>query len=494
VVFLCGLRTRFLAEAFKSLETEVKNSPTKKDCCLMIDVMAIRKQTIVDPKEKERYVGFINYGPVTPEDSDTLATEALVFLLVGTRTHWKCPVGYFLCDKMSATTQAQLIRMALVKAADAGLRVWTITADGTSVNISTFRQLGCIFGTTYESTTTKFKHPSQDYYVYVILDPCHMLKLARNALGSLLSFNDQNGGKIKWEFFHNLHVLQQHEGLKLSNRLTTQHLEFRKHKMNVRLAAQTLSSSVADAIEFLDISMKMPEFQDSQPTVLFIRTIDRLFDMLNSRNPIGKGYKQPLRPNSQHIWENSLKAAAEYLLSLRTDDGQLLTSHRRKTFITGFVSTIKSTIEMANEMFFSLDSSFKYLLTYKYSQDHLELLFSCIRSRGGWNNNPNTLQLKYALRKMLMRNAITASKNANCIDFSDGSPTNIIPIFHTRKYTSPLCEPSDDNGKDNQVNKQATTSFTLQERMMVEHLDEGGHTEFIENILSTLGDSSYQNC
>ena len=82
--------------------------------------MAIRKQTVVDPKGTEQYVGFVNYGPMTPEDPDTLATEALVFLLVGMRTHWKCPVGYFLCDKMSARTQAQLIRMALVKAADAG--------------------------------------------------------------------------------------------------------------------------------------------------------------------------------------------------------------------------------------------------------------------------------------------------------------------------------------------------------------------------------------
>ena len=48
---------------------------------------------------------------------------------------------------MNAKTQAQLVRMALEKAADAGLRVWSITADGTSVNISTFTQLGCIFGT-----------------------------------------------------------------------------------------------------------------------------------------------------------------------------------------------------------------------------------------------------------------------------------------------------------------------------------------------------------
>lgn len=123
--------------------------------------------------------------------------------------------------------------------------------------------------------------------------------------------------------------------------------------MNVKLASQTLSSSVADAIEFLDLSMKMPQFKDSQPTVCFVRTIDRLFDTLNSRNPIGKGYKQPLRPHSRNIWESSLKAAAEYLLSLQTEDGQLLSTHRRKTFITGFVTTIKSTLELANELFFA---------------------------------------------------------------------------------------------------------------------------------------------
>ena len=93
----------FLDEAFKPLEAEVKLSPKKMDCSLIIGAMAIRKQTVVDPKGKERYVGHVNYGPMTPKDPDTLATESLVFLLVGTRRHWKCPVGY-LCNKMSATT------------------------------------------------------------------------------------------------------------------------------------------------------------------------------------------------------------------------------------------------------------------------------------------------------------------------------------------------------------------------------------------------------
>jgi hypothetical protein len=81
------------------------------------------------------------------------------------------------------------------------------------------------------------------------------------------------------------------------------------------------------------------------------------------------------------------------------------------------------------------------MLTYKFSQDHIELLFSCIRSKGGWNNNPNSMQVKYALRKMLFTYAVKASKNSNCIDFSKCFSSGIIPIFHKRKHRSPLINP-----------------------------------------------------
>ena len=87
--------------------------------------------------------------------------------------------------------------------------------------------------------------------------------------------------------------------------------------MNVALAAQTLSSSVADAIDFLALSMKLKEFQDSQPTVKFKRTIDRLVDLQNSRNPLGKGFKQPLRPETRETWEKILTESAQYLLNLK---------------------------------------------------------------------------------------------------------------------------------------------------------------------------------
>ena len=139
--------------------------------------------------------------------------------------------------------------------------------------------------------------------------------------------------------------------------------------------------------------MKLKEFNDSQPTVTFIRTIYRLFDLLNSQNPFGKGFKQPLRPETKETWKQILTESANYLLNLKSEASKLLVTHKRKTFILGFVVTVKSTIEMADEMF-SSSHPFKYILTYKFSQNHIELLFSCIRSMGGWNNNPHCLQLK----------------------------------------------------------------------------------------------------
>ena len=61
--------------------------------------------------------------------------------------------------------------------------------------------------------------------------------------------------------------------------------------MKVDLAAQAFSASVADAIEYCTNVLKLTQFQGSKATVKFIRHIDHLFDILNTRNPCAKGYK-----------------------------------------------------------------------------------------------------------------------------------------------------------------------------------------------------------
>jgi hypothetical protein len=84
----------------------------------------------------------------------------------------------------------------------------------------------------------------------------------------------QNEGfTATYEQIEEFQKLQEVEGLNLGNKLSRNQLKFQKHKMNVRLAAQTLSSSVANAVEFLDKSMKLPSFRNRHGTVIFIRTI-----------------------------------------------------------------------------------------------------------------------------------------------------------------------------------------------------------------------------
>ncbi len=307
---------------------KLKDSPENKDCALIIDAMSIRKQTVYDPKV-DTYAGFSDYGGALQEPCEQLASEALVFLLVRLRGHWKCPIPYFLTDKLSSNVQTQLVKIALLKTNKIGLRVWSVTCEGASTNLDMFKKLGCKFGKDFNSTASKFKHPSTQQDGFAILDPCHMLKLARNSLGDLSSFFSPSGQKIEWKFIKQLYELQKVEGLKLGNKLSSSHTEYGKTKMNVSLAAQTLSSSVADAIEFLSKGMKLPNFAGSEATVEFIRMIDCLFDILNSRNPLAKGFKQPLCSATAQRWMYVLKSTAGYLMSLKSSSGQPLYMHRR---------------------------------------------------------------------------------------------------------------------------------------------------------------------
>lgn len=56
-----------------------------------------------------------------------------------------------------------------------------------------------------------------------------------------------------------------------------------------------------------------------------------------------------------------------------------------------------------------------YVCCYKFSQDHLELLFAVFRSRLGYNNNPTAKQFIAAYRQILCNKNIKAPDTGNCI-------------------------------------------------------------------------------
>ena len=119
---------------------------------------------------------------------------------------------------------------------------------------------------------------------------------------------------VKWQDIENLNKGQEREGLTSANKLHSNHIQWHMHKMNVTLAAQTLSSSVADALDCLRDDLRNPEFAYCEGTVFFIKAVDMAFDILNYRSPRVSGFKAPSRKFSMNMFETALVHTANMLL------------------------------------------------------------------------------------------------------------------------------------------------------------------------------------
>lgn len=419
-------------DVLKNLEEKQNHDRNFKYCGLVVDAMAIKNNILYD-KSTGKYVGFTDYGKdLVINEPDTPATEALVFMLVGLCGHWKTPIGYVLCNKIKTVNLTSFIKLILNATFTHNIHVKSITFDGANVNLNSVVALGCKFGPNAENFVCHFD--LNDTKIHVVPDVCHMLKLARNALNSLGCFVDFDGRQIKWEFIQKLYELQEEEGLRFGNKLSSKHVQFMRHKMNVKIAAQTLSNSVADGIEFL-MNSSHPSFQGAEGTITFIRTIDKLFDLLNSRSAFGKSYKSPLRLKNAHLWKKYFEESIDYLSKLTDATGVPLLMHRRKTFVLGLIVASKSIQTLSHELLTLAENPFNYVLTYKFSQDHLELLFACIRSKSGFNDNADVGQFKSSLKRILLRNSIVASKSANCVTFDDHSHGSVFSLKWKRRIS-----------------------------------------------------------
>ena len=149
----------------------------------------------------------------------------------------------------------------------------------------------------------------------------------------------------------------------------------------------------------------------AEGTIMIIRIIDRLFDVMKIRSPFGKGFTRPLFLHDYARWKIIFEESITYLITLKINAGTPLNTHRRKTFLVGFIIAALSIKQLPHDLLTREEHPFKYILTYKLSQDHLKLLFACIQGKSGFNNNPDVVQLKSSLRKILLRNSSMGSKH-----------------------------------------------------------------------------------
>ena len=138
--------------------------------------------------------------------------------------------------------------------------------------------------------------------------------------------------------------------------------------------------------------LNFPSFKGCSATTRFLRMLDEIFDLLNSTSKFGKWSKALSQTNTGY-WMDVSQTTSSHILGLKDLQGKRIVDGRRKTGFLGFLlnmKAVKSVFKTHVE-----PGSLNYLLTsltYKLSQDHLEIFFGCIRARLGSNNNPTVPQ------------------------------------------------------------------------------------------------------
>ena len=127
-------------------------------------------------------------------------------------------MGYFLTNSPNGEVLKQLVFEAINKLTEIGAEVHAVVFDGAPKKLIMAAKFRC----NIKNLDGAFDHPSiKGRKIYAILEICHMLKLARNALADMKTFFTQSGGKISWDFVQALYRVQQKDILHLGNKLKT---------------------------------------------------------------------------------------------------------------------------------------------------------------------------------------------------------------------------------------------------------------------------------
>lgn len=459
-------RPGFTKEALSALKYKADANPDGKIyCTLVFDEMKIKAQSY-GCTNSGRQFGYVDYGFDLLTDNTEEATDVLVFLLVGINVPWKVPIGYFLVKGTSAKLKAQLVTKAFELVHETGVEIKALTCDGARANLAMATELGCCL--VADKLQTTILDPTTGQRVYFFLDPSHMLKLVRNTFCDYRCFYDGNGNKIQWSFVEALHKIQEKELFFMANKLRANHIYFKTKIMNVRLAAQLFSASVAEALSFCEIELDMSDFDGATPTSKFISLINDVFDILDSRSR-QNGNKKALNSENFETAYKIMDEARNVLMSLsayvKNRNGEsrkmkLIDSPRYTGFL-GLLVCIESTKSIFQDLIQNQQNSLKYMPLHRISQDHIELFFSIVRSHGGYSNNPSSSQFEAIYKKILVNTELTQT----------GSGTNCIPL---EKITILNCTSALDR-----INSSTVRQYDASD-------DEVNFTNFTDNLIEEI--------
>ncbi|KAL4085118.1 hypothetical protein QTP88_027410 [Uroleucon formosanum] len=331
-------------ESFQAISLKVKEMKVNGKQlygCLVMDEMSIKQHVHWTGTRHQGYIDFGLGGKTEEMDNLPYAKDAFVIMVVDINTSWKVPIAYYLINGISAEEKANIILNCLQELDTTGVIIKTLTFDGAANNLSMASELEA--NLQYSELKPYFLHPNT------------------------------NDKKLPWRL-EDINESGLHSATKLRNR----HIYYFRAKMKVRLAVQTFSTSVANAILFCMNDLKLDNFQGADATIEFCLSINNIFDILNTRNFLSKGtYNKSINKRTKTEIFHYIEESIDYL--------------------AGGFNALKN----------------------QQNVDHIEMLFSAIRAKGGFNNNPTVSQFEAAYKSIIVHSEIKSSSSANCMALDD---------------------------------------------------------------------------
>lgn len=428
-------------------EHEGKEMPV----CLISDEMALRKDASWQKNVKD-FMGFAEYENISKNNTDEndnklpLAYNALVFMVVG--ENFKIPVAYHLLAGLDAITRAALTHEAIVRINETGVRIITLTSDGLVANVAVATKLGADF----KNNKPYFTSPTnENHKIYIIWDAPHLIKIARGRFAEKTLI--RNGKPLKWSLIKQLHDLQKTRNFNLGNKLSEIHINYKGKKMNVRIAAQTISHEIADGLQQLHDDKEIG-FEEVSEVVEYLRTIRNLFDIMNYKerakesNASNNDFKRLICQSTAEEIFKYFDEATNYLESIEMEFEANGVLHcqpllQTQSFMTvfGFKHNMTSIKGLYKDVVES--GLLNKLITFQFSQDHLETWFSSERRALGSNDNPSPYEFQNIFRKLLICHQFVYNGQGSNCKIDQSFPVLTVPANHFSKMAPNILEASE---------------------------------------------------
>jgi len=372
-----------------------------KPVFIIIDEMSLRTGLKYDQKSGSIY-GYQDDGTTRKR---TLANSAFCFMVCGIVKKFKYPIGYiFTSSTMKSDDIIKYLTEAIKSVEGAGFSVKGVTSDQGPNMQKAFKSIGV------NEENPFFLIDNNKYYV--LRDPPHLLKNARNFLETKDVYVPGHAGKASWMHIKQLHELDQVSSLKKIPKVTDVMISGLKFgsRMKVKFATNVLSHSVSAALLDLVAENQMPS--TALATSCYCQMFNDLFDLMNAISPNDKvKLRRPLHGGNKST-SAFMEEANAWLLKLKRNNDK-----RKNSFISGFIQNLKVLKALNEEL---TVAGFPYLSTRNINQDCLELFFGKVRNVAKY---PTAGDFAHIYARLTVASLIRAPTTSNCenIDECNGA-------------------------------------------------------------------------